>query len=239
MSAAAIKLENLSKVYGNEDSAALCGLSFSVERGEAVALIGSNGAGKSTVISILSTLLRPSSGRASVAGFDVLRDPARVRQEIGVVQQWVTLDPTARIRDILELHARLAGLNGASLASRVGELLELAGLERAARRRVHQLSGGMQRKLDISLALICEPPVLLLDEPTDNLDSPSRLEFWEELSRLRDTGTCVLFTSQDQEEIEYLADRVMVLTDGLLVREDAIPSQPARGWSTDVDAVAG
>jgi ABC-2 type transport system ATP-binding protein len=236
---AAIEIENLSKVYGGGDSAALCELSLSVERGEASALIGSNGAGKSTVIRILSTLMRPSSGRASVNGFDVAREAGRVRREIGVVQQQVTLDPAARVRDILTLHARLSGLRGPSLARRVGEVLELAGLERASGRRVRQLSGGMQRKLDIGLALIDGPPVLLLDEPTDNLDPLSRLDFWTELSRLRDTGTCILFTSQNREEIERLADRVMVLAEGALIRQEVTPGSAVGRWSSDVAAFAG
>ncbi len=235
---AAIEIENLSKVYGGGDSAALCDLSLSAERGEAAALVGSNGAGKSTVIRILSTLLRPSSGRASVAGFDVVREAGRVRREIGVAQQQVTLDPAARVRDVLMLHARLSGLRGSSSARRVGELLELAGLEQASQRRVRQLSGGMQRKLDIAITLTSEPPVLLLDEPTDNPDQLSRLDFWTELSRLRDTGTCILFTSQDREEIERLADRVMVLADGALIRQEAAPGSSGKTWSSDVAAFA-
>lgn len=236
---AMIEAEDLSKRYGGGDSAALSGLSLSVERGEAVALVGANGAGKSTVIRILSTLLRPSSGRASVAGFDVVGDAGRVRREIGVVQQQVTLDPGARVRDILTLHARLSGLRRASLARRVDEILGLAGLERASRRRVRHLSGGMQRKLDIGLALIARPPVLLLDEPTDSLDPMSRLEFWDELSRLRDTGTCILFSSQDQEEIKRLADRVVVLADGALIRPEMAPGAADETWPRDVAAFAG
>jgi ABC-2 type transport system ATP-binding protein len=234
---AAIEIENLSKVYGGE-SAALCELSLSVERGAAVALVGSNGAGKSTVIRILSTLLRPSSGRASVVGFDVVREAGRVRREIGVVQQQVTLDPAARVRDVLLLHARLFGLRGPAARRRTGELLEMAGLERVSGRRVRQLSGGMQRKLDIAITLIVEPPVLLLDEPTDNLDPASRLDFWTELCRLRDTGTCILFTSQDREEIERLADRVMVLADGSLIRQGMGPGAADEIWSSDVAALA-
>jgi ABC-type multidrug transport system ATPase subunit len=236
---AAIETENLSKAYGDGGSAALCELTLSVEHGEAVALIGSNGAGKSTVIKILSTLLRPSSGRALVTGLDVEKEAGAVRQGIGVVQQQVTLDPAARVRDMLTLHARLAGLRGSWLTKRVGEVLELAGLERAAGRRVRQLSGGMQRKLDIGLALLDAPPVLLLDEPTDNLDPLSRLDFWTELSRLRDTGTCILFTSQDREEIERLADRVAILADGELIRDEGTPALAGEGWSSDVIAFAG
>src|SRR5262249_49724444 len=150
-------------------------------------------------------LLRPTSGRASVAGFDLVRDADRVREVIGVVQQDATVDPGARVDDLLTLHARLAGLSRATARRRVAEILELTGLDGARKRRARELSGGMCRKLDIGLALIPEPPVLLLDEPTDSLDPLSRLDFWAELSRLRDSGTCILFASQDGEEIERLA----------------------------------
>ncbi|HET7445092.1 MAG TPA: ABC transporter ATP-binding protein [Solirubrobacterales bacterium] len=234
-----IETEALSKLYRGADSASLSELSFSVNQGEAVALVGANGAGKSTVIRVLSTLLRPTSGRASVAGFDVVKEAGRARQEIGVVQQQVTLDLGARVHDILELHAQLLGLRGQSLRRRVKEVLALAGLEQASRRRVRHLSGGMQRKLDIGLALINRPAVLLLDEPTDSLDLPSRFEFWAELSRLRDAGTCILFSSQDQEEIRRLADRAVVLANGVLVREEVAPGAAGETWPSDVAVFAG
>jgi ABC-2 type transport system ATP-binding protein len=211
---------------------ALSDFNLVVERGQAVALLGPNGAGKSTVLGILSTLVGADAGRGSVADFDIEARPHRVREVIGVVQQDTGLHSGGRVRQLLALHARLFGLSRAEAAKRADELVELAQLEDVAGRKVRQLSGGMRRRLDISLSLVHSPPVLLLDEATSSLDPVSRQDLWDEFARLRDNGTCILFASQDIEETERLADWVGVLANGTL--QDVIPPSRVRElWDGD------
>jgi ABC-type multidrug transport system ATPase subunit len=229
-----ISVEELSKRYlrGQGGTLALSNLSLEVERGEALALLGRNGAGKSTVVKILSTLIRSDRGHASIAGFDVVKQAPRIREVIGVALQEVGVYPAARVRQILTLHARLLGLDRAAATRRSGEIVEFAGLGQVTQQRVHRLSGGMRRRLDLGLALIHRPPVLLLDEPTDSLDPFSRQEFWAELARLRDHGTCILFATQNLEEAEFLADRVAILDDGVLWRDDTPATALREVWSS-------
>lgn len=229
-----IEMDRLSKRYGN-GKPALSEVSLTVGEGEAVALLGANGAGKSTLMQILSTLLLPDSGHAAIAGFDVVEQARRIRERIGVALQDVTLYPSGRIHQVLDLHARLHGLNRKAAAHRSDEVVQLMGLGRVAERKVHQLSGGMRRRLDLGLALIHRPPALLLDEPTASLDPISRHEFWEELTRLRDQGTCVLFATQNMEEARQLADRVVVLAEGALWLDDT-PAAALRGMSFSANA---
>jgi ABC-2 type transport system ATP-binding protein len=237
---AAIELDGVSKAYarGPGVTPALSELSLAVDEGQALALLGPNGAGKSTVVRILSTLARPDSGRASIAGFDVVGQAAQVRTCIGVALQEVGLYPAGRVRQVLLHHARLFGLSRPAAARRCGEIIELTGLAKVSGQRVSRLSGGTRRRLDLGLALLHRPPVLLLDEPTGSLDPFSRREFWRELARLRDEGTCILFASQSIEETEQLADRVAVLVDGAVWRDD-IPAALVRDvWGSDDVVVA-
>ncbi len=233
---ATIELDQISKTYAKGPGAvpALSQLSLAVEEGQALALLGANGAGKSTLVQILATLSRPDSGRAAIAGFDTVDQAAQVRARIGVALQEVGVYPAGKVRQVLQHHARLFGLSRSAAARRSDEVIELAGLAKASGQRVHRLSGGTRRRLDLGLALLHRPPVLLLDEPTGSLDPFSRREFWRELGRLRDEGTCILFASQSLEEVEQLADRVVVLVDGAVWRDD-IPAAAVRDvWSSNV-----
>jgi len=224
-----IEVDKLAKRYskGGNDAPALSNLSLSVSRGEAVALTGVNGAGKSTLIRILCTLLRPDSGRASIAGLDVVRRASDVRNAIGVALQEASLYPGGRVRDVLELHGRLHGLDRTQSAMRSREVSDVMGLGRVSRKKVRRLSGGMRRRLDLGLALLHRPPVLLLDEPTASLDQDARAAFWNELSRLRGAGTSILLATQDTREIKRVADRVLVLAAGAVLSEGA-PAAPGR-----------
>lgn len=229
-----IEIEGLSKRYSGNGSEipALVDLNLLVERGRAVALLGPNGAGKSTAMGILSTLIRADAGRASVAGFEVAAQPQRVREAIGVVQQDTTLYEKGEVRQVLTLHARLLGSSRVVAVRRADELIELARLQSVAGQKVQRLSGGMRRRLDIVLSLVHNPPVLLLDEATSSLDPVSRHDLWDEFARLRDSGTCILFASQDIEETERLADWVAVLANGRL--QDVLsPSGVRELWQKD------
>lgn len=232
-----IDIDRLSKRYssGGSKTPALSELSLTVDQGEALALLGANGAGKSTLIRILSTLLRPDSGRARIAGLDTVKQATGVRETIGIALQEVSLYPTGRIRQVLNLHARLHGFNRRAASRRSGEIIEVMGLGQVADRKVHRLSGGMRRRLDLGLALIHRPPVLLLDEPTTSLDPTSRYEFWKELAHLRDNGACVLIATQNMEEAEYLTERVVVLVNGTLWL-DGTPAAALREISAQAHA---
>jgi ABC-2 type transport system ATP-binding protein len=214
----AIEAQDLTKTYpGNVR--ALDGLSFSVEEGTVFGLLGPNGAGKSTTVKILTTLSRPDSGTASVAGFSVLDQPAKVRQAIGVVSQKSGADIQATARENLRLQGQIYGMGGRELERRVDELLERFGLADAADRLVRTFSGGMQRRLDIALALIHGPKVLFLDEPTTGLDPEVRAEMWEEISRLTGEGLTVLLTTHYLEEADHLAARLAIVDRGKVVVE--------------------
>jgi ABC-2 type transport system ATP-binding protein len=196
---------------------ALDGLSFQIETGEVFGLLGPNGAGKSTAIKILTTLARPDSGRATVAGFDVLRNPDRVRRAIGVVAQRSGTDPMATGRDNLLLQGHLYGLGGSSLRRRVAELLDRFGLADAAGRAVKTYSGGMQRRLDVAIELVHRPRVLFLDEPTTGLDPEARTVLWKEISRLAGEGLTILLTTHYLDEADRLAGRVAMVDQGRVV----------------------
>lgn len=231
--AATIQLDEISKSYSKGDGSppALSQLSLTVEAGQAVGLLGANGAGKSTVVHILATLCRPDSGRATVAGFDTVAGASRVRTQIGVALQDVGIYGAGKVRQVLEHHGRLFGLDRGAAARRGDEVIELVGLAQVTGKRVRHLSGGTRRRLDLGLALLHRPPVLLLDEPTSSLDPFSRRELWEELGRLRDAGTCILFASQSLEETEHLADRVTVLLGGVLWRDGLSVAELREAWS--------
>ncbi|HEY7848536.1 MAG TPA: ATP-binding cassette domain-containing protein, partial [Ktedonobacterales bacterium] len=188
----AVEAEGLMKTYRGGVQA-LKGVSFSVRPGEVFALLGPNGAGKSTIVKILTTLSLPTAGRARVAGYDVAREPQRVRRVIGVVAQKSAIDLEATAAENLRLQGQLYGLAGAELRRRVTGLLERFGLADARNRIARTLSGGMQRKLDVAMGLIHQPQALFLDEPTTGLDPEARADMWREIARLaREDGLTVV-----------------------------------------------
>jgi ABC-2 type transport system ATP-binding protein len=214
----AIEASGLVKTYG--EVRALDGLSFSVPEGMVFGLLGPNGAGKSTTVKILTTLSRADEGQARVAGLDVVEHPDDVRRSIGVVAQKSGLDPEATGRENARLQGQIYGLRGRELDERVDELLRQFGLADAADRLVRGYSGGMQRRLDIALALVHRPRVLFMDEPTTGLDPEVRASMWQEISRLaREEGLTVLLTTHYMEEADVLASRLVILDRGRLVAE--------------------
>jgi ABC-2 type transport system ATP-binding protein len=198
---------------------AVDGVDLVVERGEVYGFLGPNGAGKSTTVRMLATLLRPTGGRALVAGRDVVTEAAAVRRSIGVALQDAALDPYMTGRELLHLQAVLHGFPRAVGRARAVELLERVDLTGAADRRVGTYSGGMRRRLDLALALVHEPDVLFLDEPTTGLDPISRHTLWEEVRRLNGEGTTVFLTTQYLEEADQLAGRVGIIDGGRIVAE--------------------
>lgn len=214
---APIVAENLVRHFG--DVHAVNGIDLTVNAGEIFGFLGPNGAGKSTAVRMLTTLLRPTSGSARVAGYDVAKQPNEVRRRIGVALQDAAIDPLMTGNELLQLQAVLYGIPSSKTASRAGELLERVGLTAAADRRVGTYSGGMRRRLDLALSLIHQPSVLFLDEPTTGLDPMSRLTLWEEVRRLNQEGTTVMLTTQYLEEADQLADRIAIIDKGTIVRE--------------------
>jgi len=208
-----------------------------VQAGEVYGFLGPNGAGKTTTVRMLVTLLRPTGGHALVAGYDVARKPAQVRRRIGVALQEAALDPLMTGSELIELQATLHGIDPRSVRSRGEELIGRVGLTSAAGRRVGTYSGGMRRRLDLAMALIHEPEVLFLDEPTTGLDPTSRLPLWAEVRRLRDEGTTVFLTTQYLEEADQLADRIGIIADGRIVAEGTPASLKAEVGLPHLDLV--
>jgi ABC-2 type transport system ATP-binding protein len=212
----AIVADGLVKTYPKQVRA-LDGLSLRVPAGQVFGLLGPNGAGKTTTVKILSTLARPDGGAATVAGHDALRHPERVRRVIGVVAQRSGADPTATGRDNLLLQGRLDGMRGTALTDRVAALLDRFDLAAAAGRRVRTYSGGMQRRLEVALALVHRPRVLFLDEPTTGLDPEARAAMWDEIGRLAGEGLTVLLTTHYLEEADRLASQLAIIDHGKVV----------------------
>jgi ABC-2 type transport system ATP-binding protein len=199
---------------------AVDGVDLRIEAGEIFGFLGPNGAGKSTTVRMLTTLLRPTEGRAQIAGYDVVGDADMVRRSIGVALQDAAIDPLMTGRELVKLQAILHSIPRAQGVRRGEELLETVGLTAAADRRVGTYSGGMRRRLDLALALIHEPVVLFLDEPTTGLDPSSRAVIWNEVRKLnREFGTTVFLTTQYMEEADQLAGRVSIIDDGKIVAE--------------------
>jgi ABC-2 type transport system ATP-binding protein len=199
---------------------AVDGVDLQVDAGEVYGFLGPNGAGKSTTVRMLCTLLRPTGGRARVAGHDVVGDAAAVRRSIGVALQDAAIDPFMTGRELLRLQTILHGLGRVPGRARADELLARVGLVQAADRRVGTYSGGMRRRLDLALALVHAPKVLFLDEPTTGLDPTSRIALWDEVRRLnRESGTTVFLTTQYLEEADQLAGRVGIIDGGRIVAE--------------------
>ena len=209
----AIRVTGLQKSY--ETLQVLKGVDFAVARGSIFALLGSNGAGKTTIVRILATLLKPDGGTASVHGFDVSSQPARVRESISLTGQFAAVDEILTGRENLVMIAKLR--HTANPRRVADDLLERFGLTDAAGRRVSAYSGGMRRRLDIAMSLIGDPPVIFLDEPTTGLDPEARIEVWQVIQHLADSGTTVLLTTQHLEEAEKLADRIAILHRGTII----------------------
>ena len=198
---------------------AVRGVSIDVARGEVFGFLGPNGAGKTTTLRMLTTLLPIDSGTATVAGFDVARQPRQVRTRIGYVSQLGGADELATGRENLILQGRLYGASRAQLAPRVQALVELLDLAEFADRRVATYSGGQRRRLDIALGLVHEPQVIFLDEPTTGLDPQSRANLWDHIRGLRESGTTVFLTTHYLEEADVLCDRLMIMDHGQVVAE--------------------
>jgi ABC-2 type transport system ATP-binding protein len=209
---------------------AVRGVDLEVRAGETFGFLGPNGAGKSTTVRMLTTLLSITSGRAEVMGVDVARDPDEARRRIGVALQEAGLDPRQTGRELLILHGRLFGLSAARAAERAEELLSLVELGDAADRRIKGYSGGMQRRLDLAAALVHQPEVLFLDEPTTGLDPASRLTIWEEVRRINRNGTTVFLTTQYLEEADQLCDRIAIIDNGRIVRQGTPQELKADLW---------
>jgi ABC-2 type transport system ATP-binding protein len=214
----AIEAEQLEREYRG-GLKAVAGIDLAVRPGEVYGFLGPNGAGKTTTVRMLVTLLRPTGGVARVAGFDVAREPHQVRRRIGVALQEAALDQLMTGRELMELQATLHGIAPDEVRGRADDLIRRVGLTEARDRRVGTYSGGMRRRLDLAMALVHEPEVLFLDEPTTGLDPVSRLTLWEEVRRLRDEGRTVFLTTQYLEEADQLADRVGIISAGKIVAE--------------------
>ena len=198
---------------------AVDGVDLEVAAGEVYGFLGPNGAGKTTTVRMLTTLLQPTGGRALVAGHDVAQDPGAVRRKIGVALQEAALDPLMTGRELIQLQATLHGITGQDAVTRGDALIDRVGLTQAADRRVGTYSGGMRRRLDLASALVHEPRVLFLDEPTTGLDPVSRKAIWEEVAALNREGATVFLTTQYLEEADQLANLVGIIAGGRIVAE--------------------
>jgi ABC-2 type transport system ATP-binding protein len=215
----AIVVEELGKTYPN-GTEAVRGVTFRVAAGECYGLLGPNGAGKSTTVGMLGTLVRPTSGRSSVAGFDVVAQPREVRRRIGFAMQEVGVDAFATARELLVLQGRLHGLRRAESAHRAGLLLAMVDLAEVADQRLGEFSGGMQRRADLAAALMHLPAVVFLDEPTEGLDPRARAAIWDALDRLRlQLGLTVVLTTHYMDEADRLCDRLGIIDHGRVVAE--------------------
>jgi ABC-2 type transport system ATP-binding protein len=213
----AVRTEELGRRFGATE--ALSGLDLAVEPGSVLGLLGHNGAGKTTAVRILTTLLSPTTGRAFVAGRDVVREPHAVREQIAVAGQEASLDERLTGRENLMLIGRLQKLSKRDAVKRTGELLERFGIAAAADRLLGTYSGGMRRRLDLAACLMVRRPVVFLDEPTTGLDPASRAEMWESIAGLVSDGAALILTTQYLEEADRLADRIVVLRGGRTVAQ--------------------
>ncbi|MEV4624964.1 ATP-binding cassette domain-containing protein [Micromonospora sp. NPDC049523] len=235
VAAAAVQVEGLVKRYSGRP--ALDRLDLSVQPGTVHGLLGPNGAGKTTAVRILTTLLRPDAGRATVAGYDVLRDPVAVRTQIGLVGQHAAVDEILGGRQNLVMFGRLYHLPAATARRRADELLARFGLADTGDKPVGRYSGGMRRRLDLAASLILAPPVLFLDEPTTGLDPRSRAEVWHAVRGLVAGGTTVLLTTQYLDEADQLADRISVVDHGRTIAEGSSDQLKSRLGGDRIDIV--
>lgn len=223
-----IVVNKLSRAFGTFQ--ALKDVSLSVESGSIFGFLGPNGAGKSTLIKILTTILAPTAGTATVAGLDIATHASDIRQRIGVALQDVGVDPVMRARELLELQARLFRMSPQASRIRSEELMKTVGLADVdPKRKVGDYSGGMKRRLDLALALVHRPDILFLDEPTTGLDPVSRVQIWEEVRRLnREQGMTIFLTTQYLEEADKLADRIAIINEGTIVADGTPASLKAK-----------
>lgn len=214
----AIRVRGLEKSFKNQN--VLRGVDFEVAPGTVFALLGSNGAGKSTVVRILATLLKADAGSATVHGFDVASQPGDVRESISLTGQFAAVDEVLTGRENLVLVARLRHLKGPGDIA--DDMLARFSLTEAGIRRVSTYSGGMRRRLDIAMSLIGNPPIIFLDEPTTGLDPQARIEVWQTVKQLADSGSTVLLTTQYLDEAEHLADRIAILHQGTIIHSGTL-----------------
>ena len=230
---AVIDVRGLVKVYPG-GTRAVDGIDFTVHEGEFFGFLGPNGAGKSTALKVLSTLLKKTSGQVSVAGFDVDHHAEQIRRSVGVAMQTAGLDDLAKAHDFLTLQGRLYGLRGRVIRQRIEELTELVDIGEAMDRLIGTYSGGMKRRLDLAAALIHDPEILFLDEPTTGLDPISRVKVWEEVRRVnRERRVTIFLTTQYLEEADHLAERVGIIDQGKIVAEGA-PADLKHSIGSDV-----
>jgi ABC-2 type transport system ATP-binding protein len=233
----AILVEALGKTYP-DGTEAVRAVTFRVAAGECYGLLGPNGAGKSTTVGMLGTLVRPTSGRASVAGFDVVAQPREVRRRIGFAMQEVGIDAFATARELLVLQGRLHGLRRGEAARRAELLLAIVDLADAADKRLGEFSGGMQRRVDLAAALMHLPAVLFLDEPSGGLDPRARAAIWNALDRLRQQlHITVVLTTHYMDEAERLCDRLGIIDRGTIVAEDTPAALKAAVGSDSLEDV--
>ncbi|MFI2105419.1 ABC transporter ATP-binding protein [Isoptericola sp. NPDC019693] len=211
-SSPAVSIVDLTKTYGQRR--ALDGVSLDIRQGSRTAVLGHNGAGKSTLLEIVATLRVPTSGTVRIDGRDAVTQARDVRRLIGLTPQSNALDPLVTPAEVLDFQGAALGMGRSAAARRRDELLELLGLAEHRRTRIAKLSGGTRRKVDLAVALVAEPPIVILDEPTTGLDPMSRLGFWDELRRLNAEGRTLLVSTQDLHEADVLATDVVVLRDG-------------------------
>jgi ABC-2 type transport system ATP-binding protein len=213
----AIEVRGLKKSYG--ELKVLDGISLSAKQGNVLGLLGPNGAGKTTTVRILSTLLRPDAGIALVNGYDVVKQPSKVKASIGLTGQYAAVDGYLTGKENLLLMGRLYRLSIKDTARRAEQLIEQFDLIDAANRQVKTYSGGMKRRIDLAMSLISSPPIIFLDEPTTGLDPRSRISMWDTIKKLAKSGTTILLTTQYMDEADRLADTIVVIDNGKVIAE--------------------
>ena len=215
-----IKVEHLVKRFPRVQRNAVDDISFSVRRGETFGLLGPNGAGKTTTIGILTTSVLPTGGQATISGINVVANPIGLKQRIAVVPQRNNLDRTLRVSEILTYHAAYHGVPRAERTARANTLLEELGLSERGKQKLGWFSGGMEQRVMLARALMHEPEVLFLDEPTNNLDPQSRLFLWERIRALQERGVTIMLTTHDMEEADRLCDRIAIMDQGRILALD-------------------
>jgi ABC-2 type transport system ATP-binding protein len=231
----AILVKNLQKSF--KEVKVLQGINFEVKKGTVLALLGPNGAGKTTTIRILSTLLLPDGGQAKIVGHDVVKNPDEVRSKIGLTGQFAAVDEYLTGEENLQMIGRLYHLSLAEASERTEQLLQQFDLVEPGKRKVKTYSGGMRRRLDLAMSLIGEPKIIFLDEPTTGLDPRSRLAMWEMIKELVKAGTTILLTTQDMDEADNLADRIIVIDNGKVIAEGTADSLKKRVGSDRLELV--
>lgn len=214
-----ISLENLTKSFGAVT--ALDNLSLEIEEGTICGILGPNGAGKSTTIRILATLTRPTSGYARIGTYDVMKDPVKAKKMIGVVHQTLNVDPELTIREHLKVHGMLFGMNRSKIGRRIDELLDFVGLSEKEDFLAGKFSGGMKRRLTIARAMVHDPQIIIMDEPTAGLDAHARRKLWALMRELKESGHTILLTTHYIDEAHALSDRIVIIDKGKCIADGA------------------